>query len=172
MRTSTFSRVFLGSVAAAVIVASLSGCSIGRLAARGHLPDPDKLAKIEPGKTDKDQVEQLIGSPSSVAAFDKETWYYISEEQKRVAFFAPEVLKRNVVIVHFDDKGVVSSVDDKGLKDAHNVQPVARTTPTLGQKYTLIEQLLGNFNRYRSKTRKAPSGNGSSIPGEGGVPGG
>lgn len=170
MRTSIFSRVFLGSVAAGMLTASLSGCA-ARIAERGHLPDTTKLAEIKPGKTTRNQVEQLIGSPSSVAAFDKNVWYYISEEQKTVAFFAPKVDKRKIVIIHFNDKGVVSSIDDKGLKDAQNITPVARTTPTLGQKYTLLEQLIGNFNTYRSKKRKAPKDN-SAVPGAGGLPGG
>jgi outer membrane protein assembly factor BamE (lipoprotein component of BamABCDE complex) len=165
MRTSTFSRTFLGSVAAAALVLSLSACE-SRLAARGHLPDPEKLAEIKPGEMTKDEVAEILGSPSSVAPFEGDTWYYISEQQKRVAFFAPEVTDRKIVILRFDDQGVVKEIDDKGLEAARQVDPVGRTTPTLGQDLTAIEQLLGNFNRYRSKDRKAPEGGpGPSIPG-------
>ena len=57
---------------------TLAGCSTGEIETHGNQVDPDALAEVVPGRTDRTQVELLIGSPSSWSNFDDSTWYYIS----------------------------------------------------------------------------------------------
>src|SRR5271156_6192214 len=96
---------------------ALTACSIP-VNQRGNLPKPDALQQVKPGVTDKETVARLLGTPSTVAAFDTNTWYYISRETKQIAFLDPKVLDQEVVVVNFDDKGIVAAVDHKGLSDA------------------------------------------------------
>ncbi|HUK60078.1 MAG TPA: outer membrane protein assembly factor BamE, partial [Stellaceae bacterium] len=81
----------------------------------GNLPEADKVSQIKPGSTDKATVTQLLGSPSSIAEFDGNTWYYISAKTRRVPVRLPEVLDQQVVAVHFDKDGIVSGVDHRTL---------------------------------------------------------
>ena len=119
-----------------------------RIATHGNLPDPEKLAEIVPGQVGKGEVAEILGSPSSIAAFNEETWYYISERKETTAFLAPDVTDRKVVIVRFDDKGVVSSIEALGLEDGRNVELVERATPTAGNEMTILEQVLGNMGKF------------------------
>jgi outer membrane protein assembly factor BamE (lipoprotein component of BamABCDE complex) len=123
-----------------------------RIATHGNLPDPEKLAEIVPGQVAKSEVSEILGSPSSVAAFDEETWYYISERKETTAFLAPDVTDRKVVVVRFDSKGIVSSVETLGLEDGRNVELVERATPTAGNEISILEQVLGNMGRYNKDT--------------------
>jgi len=132
----------------AVGAAILAAACAPRVATHGNLPDPDKLAEIVPGKVAKDQVVEILGSPSSIAAFNEETWYYISERQETTAFLAPDVTDRKVITIRFDKKGTVTSVDTRGLDEARVIQPVDRKTPTAGNEITIIQQLLGNLGRF------------------------
>jgi len=143
-----------------VVAASLSALTACGLPVddRGNLPKPDLLAQIKPGVTDKQTVIRLIGSPSSVAAFDDKTWYYISRETKQVAFLKPELLDQQVVVVHFDDKGIVTAVDHKGLKDAQTMTPNPNATPAQGRKFTFLEQLIGNFGKFNNTPASTPGG--------------
>lgn len=125
-----------------------------RIATHGNLPDPEKLAEIVPGKISRDEVAEILGSPSSIAAFNQETWYYISERMETTAFLAPDVTERKVVVIRFDDKGLVSSVDTLGLADGRNVELVDRTTPTAGKELNVIQQMLGNMGRFNTSTDK------------------
>src|SRR5579884_3637775 len=111
---------------------------------RGHLPDRDRLAEIHPGQTTKDQVVKILGTPSSTGIFDDKNWYYISRKTEQVAFFDKDVLDQQVYVVRFDDKGVVSGVDHKDLKDARLIEPAPGATPAPGRELTFIEQILGN----------------------------
>ncbi len=131
----------------AAVALAVVACS-PRIDSRGNLPDPDKLAEIKPGKHSRNDVAEILGSPSSIAVFDQETWYYISKRTETVAFFEADVAERQVVIVHFDKKGVVTGVETLGLERSHAVEPVERETPTAGAEMTIMQQLLGNMGRF------------------------
>jgi len=128
---------------------TLEACT-SRIAIRGNLPDPDLLANIEVGHVNKRDVGEMIGSPSSVAPFQGETWYYISERTETVAFLKPEVLERKVVIIRFDDKGIVKEKKSFGLEAGQDIEMVARVTPTAGNELSLIKQLFGNIGRFNN----------------------
>lgn len=132
-------------VVSATIV--LTGCA-ANVEQRGNLPTKDEIAQIHPGKTTKDQVTQILGSPSSIGVFDDKDWYYISRRTSQVAFFDPSVLDQEVYVIDFNEDGVVRAVDHKTLRNAEKIVPVARTTPAPGRKLTFLEQLIGNLGRF------------------------
>src|SRR5580704_8822734 len=123
---------------AAAAVIALAGCAIS-VDQRGKLPDPDRIAEVQPGKTSKDQVIKILGSPSSSSTFDDNTWYYISRKTKQVAFFQPEVLDQQVFVINFDDKGVVKDLNHKTLADGANVTPAPGSTPAPGRELSFME---------------------------------
>ena len=134
---------------AIAITILVSGC-VARIDQRGNLPDADAVLSIQPGVQTKDQVSQLLGTPSSVGTFDDKTWYYISKRTKTTAFFDPDVIDQQVLCIKFDDAGVVKKVDLYGMNEALAIEPVSRTTPTYGQKLTLLQQLFGNIGRFNT----------------------
>jgi len=125
----------------------LAACE-SRVGTRGNLPDPDLIESLEMGISGRDEVTQMLGSPSSVAIFDFETWFYISERTETTAFFEPEVVDRKILIVKFDKQGTLASLSGFGLEASHNVEPVERTTPTAGNDVTVLDQILGNLGRF------------------------
>ena len=115
---------------------------------RGNLPDKSKLAEIEPGVTTKQMVSQILGTPSSVSTFSDKTWYYISRRTEQTAFFDPEVLDQQVVVVGFDEGGVVREVQHLNLADSRPVDPSSRETPSAGKELGFVEQLIGNLGKF------------------------
>ncbi len=139
-------RPFL-SVALIVCTVGLGACA-PKVEQRGAMPDIDAIASIVPQKSNKTDVERSLGSPSSINVFGEETWMYIGETTESFAFLDHKVNERSVLIVSFDDKGIVKDVQAHGLDEARDVQPVERKTPTVGKNMTAIEQLIGNLNRF------------------------
>ncbi len=136
--------------AALALALALASCGIP-VDQRGNLPDERNLSQIKPGETDKATVTRLIGSPSSVAAFDPNTWYYISQKTKTVAFFRTDVLDQEVIAITFDEDGKVKSISNRGLQDAEAVTPNPNVTPTKGREFSTIEMFLGNFGKFVNK---------------------
>jgi outer membrane protein assembly factor BamE (lipoprotein component of BamABCDE complex) len=131
----------------ALVAVALVGCQ-PTIDQRGNLPDKKKVAEIEPGVTTKEMVSQILGTPSSVSTFSDKTWYYISRRTEQTAFFDPEVLDQQVVVVAFDEGGVVREVQHLNLADSRPVDPTARETPSAGKELGFMEQLIGNLGKF------------------------
>jgi outer membrane protein assembly factor BamE (lipoprotein component of BamABCDE complex) len=144
MRTITRLRALLPLTAAAAVLAACSPT----IDQRGNLPDADNVLAIQPGQSTKDEVVQLLGTPSTIATFSEQTWYYISKRTETVAFFTPDVVDQQVLIVKFDESEVVEQVALLGMEDAVEFDMVDRETPTYGQRLTILQQLLGNVGRF------------------------
>ncbi len=134
-------------VALGLAAAPLSACSPA-VDVRGNVPDTDSVLAIQPGVQDKDQVAQLLGSPSSIGTFDDRKWYYISKRTETMAFFEPDVIDQQVVAIEFDDAGVVQTVELYGLEDGFEIEAVDRETPTFGTSLSVFQQLFGNIGRF------------------------
>ena len=141
----------LGGVKTLVIVTAvlLAGCAQLRQH-KGVILDPQLAAAIQPGVDNKDSVEKALGRPSFVGQFTPNDWYYVSRDVNQVAFRNPRVTKQTVLIVRFDQKGNVASVQRTGKELVMNVHPTSRTTPTLGRKQTFFEELFGNIGSVSS----------------------
>lgn len=135
-------------LAFAIALSLLAGACTPAVDLRGNLPTPESLAQIQPGKTTRDEVQTLLGTPSTTATFGDESWQYISSRTETTAFFKPEVKDRKVVSISFDRSGVVKDVVQRGLEDGVDVKIVERETPTAGKELSILEQLVGNVGKF------------------------
>ena len=79
-------------------------------------------------------------------------------------------LTQNVVVVNFDEKGVLTTVHTLDKNDALPVSVIARTTPSPGTEASFMQQLLGNIGRF-NPTGAGPTGSqGANGSGLGGAP--
>jgi outer membrane protein assembly factor BamE (lipoprotein component of BamABCDE complex) len=149
---------------------SLLGCSAALLLGacskdvitHGYQVDQHRLAMIEPGTTSREEVARLLGTPSSIAPFDDQTWYYITQRYERANFFMEDLVAQDVYTVRFDDRGLVHSVQASGMENATEIDPDPDETRTMGNELSVVEQFLGNIGRFNTE---APGGVGSRRPG-------
>ena len=130
-----------------VFLIMLQSCS-NKTIITGNLPDPDLLANIEVGQVSKNEVLELLGSPSTKATFNDNDWYYVSEKISTRAFFHPEVINRKVLIIQFDKREIVKKIKQLSLKDGVKIEMVDRITPTAGKEMTILKQIFGNVGRF------------------------
>jgi outer membrane protein assembly factor BamE (lipoprotein component of BamABCDE complex) len=137
-------------LAAVLVAGALASCA-PMVHTDGQIPDPVKLASIQLGVQTQEEVAEMLGTPSSVGTFDPNTWYYISKRTSTTAFLEPDVLEQRVVVINFDESGVVRGMRLYGLNDATEISPVGRSTPTKGKELTVLDQMIGNLNRYSAR---------------------
>ena len=140
-----FRRILL----AGLLASGLAACA-PQVDTRGNLPDPETVLEVQPGVHDRDQVATILGSPSTVATFEDDTWYYISRRTEKIAFFDPEVVDQQVLVVKFGQDGLVADMAVYGVEDGQVIEPVERTTPTSGRELTILQQLFGNIGRFNT----------------------
>jgi outer membrane protein assembly factor BamE (lipoprotein component of BamABCDE complex) len=124
------------------------GACVPQVSNHGYRLDEAALAQIEPGRTTRDEILQLLGSPSTLTTFDDSVWYYVSQRTERMSFYQEDVVNRDVVSVTFDELGTVAQIDRHGLEQGHEVSLVERETPTAGSELTALEQFIGNIGRF------------------------
>ncbi len=140
----------LRRVALALAVAALAaGCS-PIVHVHGYTPRAAELETVKAGVDTRDSVLRKLGRPSTIGSFDAKEWFYISLRSETYAFYEPEVTEQRVVLVEFDDAGMVREVGRYGLEDGRVIDLVTRTTPSSGRKLTILQQIFQNLGKYRS----------------------
>jgi outer membrane protein assembly factor BamE (lipoprotein component of BamABCDE complex) len=154
-------RACLVAVAACLL---FGGCSIfeAQPTLRGNRVDADQLKELVPGTSTRADVTALIGSPTARATFDDNTWIYISEVTRPRIARTQGVLSQDVVVLGFNDQGILKDVQRLNQEDALPVTVVARSTPSPGTEASFLQQLFGNIGRFNafgpSQGQTAPSG--------------
>lgn len=148
----TMGNTGLGRIKAVVLMALVAGAGLAACSpttnVRGHVIEPRLVQAIQPGVDDQASVKAMLGTPSVTATFTDKRWYYVSRTTEQLAFFKPEVLEQQIVMVAFDDSGVVQDVRNIDLAEAEKVNPVNDETPTRGRELGFWEQIFGNIGRF------------------------
>ena len=122
-------------------------------AQRGNMLEDYQIKQIAPGVHGKTDVLKLLGSPTTQAPFDDNTWYYLGQNTEKTGIFDPEVKKERIVVVTFGPDGLVNSVRDVP-PDRVDVPIESAQTPTRGNEPTIMQQFLGNIGRFNTDKDK------------------
>lgn len=137
-------RTFAAALATVLLVA---GCA-AEVSVHGVALDPEDVADVAPGQSDKADVESKLGTPSTVGTFNADVWYYMSETRAQKAFFDPKVLERKIIAITFDEQALVEDVYTYTEVDGQEIKIASRVTPTAGNELTILQQLFGNLGRF------------------------
>lgn len=138
------------AVACLVIGLPLAGCSFfqAQSTTRGDPVDTDAIKQLTPGTTTAADVTALLGSPTARETFDDNSWIYISQITRPRVGRLPGVLQQRVVVLNFDNNGVLQHVKVYDKADSKNVTMAPGTTPTPGAQASVLQQLFGNIGRF------------------------
>ncbi|NBX65815.1 MAG: outer membrane protein assembly factor BamE [Proteobacteria bacterium] len=130
---------------------ALTACAPTRNTNGMYLDEVD-ITKLQAGTSTRADVLQTLGTPSTTAVFDENTWYYVGQKTEKNAFFDAKVTDKKVYEVKFNEEGVLASIQQvEG--SAINVPIVRRKTPTSGHDLTAAQQLLGNLGRFNKSSK-------------------
>jgi outer membrane protein assembly factor BamE (lipoprotein component of BamABCDE complex) len=151
---------------AAVIALALGGLTASFTAGcapqidrRGYVADETQPQDVQSGVDTKSTVLTRLGSPSTIAAFDPNAWYYISDVKERRTYHLAKTVSRSVIAVKFGENDVVSDVKTYTLADGRVFNYSDRKTPTRGRELSLIEQIFGNIGRTTTMPEDDELGN-------------
>ena len=151
-----------GRMAALVTAVGLLGACTGIREHRGFVIDPQLAQGIQVGVDNKDSVAKSMGRPTFTGQFDPNDWYYVSQDTKEVGFTHPNVQKAEILHVRFDQAGNVASVDKGDKRRIAQVRPMKGSTPTMGRKKSLIDELFSNIGTVGAAGLPGSGGGGPS----------
>ena len=128
----------------------LTGCAassgtnsgLSQTTQHGYVVSPTALEQVPVGSS-RDQVMIALGSPTTIANYDTDVFYYISQTRQRSVQFLPDkVVDQRVVAVYFNDDDRVEQIADYGIQDGKVFDFISRTTPTGGRDQSFVQQVL------------------------------
>lgn len=154
------------ALAGALAMAPIAGCSFFEAPEqpRGNRVDADLLRELVPGTSSRADAAALLGSPTAKATFDENTWIYIgSMTQLRIAR-TQSIVSQDVVVLSFDNGGILRSIKRTDLDDAYSVGMVSRATPSPGNDTSFMQQLFGNVGRFSAGAPSRSTGPSGGAP--------
>ena len=136
-----------------------SGCKVNKVSKNhGFISLETKFEKIQINKTNKNDLIKTIGHPSSISEFDENKWFYIERKKTNQSLFKlgiKKINKNNILIVDFNNKGLV---ENKKLIDLNNMNDVKYVKKITQKEFDQDNTIYNIFSSLREKIN-APARN-------------
>jgi len=110
---------------------------------RGYVLQEEALDQVPVGSS-RDQVNFVLGTPTTTATLDGDVYYYITQKVERIPGGDPTVIDQRVLAVYFDKAQRVTRIARYGLEDGRVIDSVSRKTATGGREQTFLGQVVQN----------------------------
>src|SRR3546814_3506686 len=123
------------------------------------LPGPADVAGSQPGSHIRQDIIDLLGSPSTVSTFEDRKRYYIGQKTQQVAFMKPEVLDRNVLVITFDETGLVEGTQhyemrsEEHTSELQSLMRISYAVCCLKKKNTSKNTIINMHHNYTHESK-------------------
>lgn len=136
------------------LLLSATGC-IKNHYTSGHLFEKSELEKLHHAKN-KDDVESILGTPSSISSFGLETWFYITSKKEQIAFFKSKIIEQNIVEITFNSDNSINTVYYYNENNAKEIKLIEEFTVSKGTESSTIQKFFYNVGRFRENKQVDP----------------
>ncbi len=135
-----------------LLILAVSNCSTKKLEITHGLVNLDKKKdNITIGKSNKNDILDIFGPPSTVSTFDEDIWIYIELKkvnQSIVKLGKKRIKKNNTLIVKFDNRSLVNKVD---FIDIENLNQLKLSDKVTEKEFTTNNMLFNVLTNLREK---------------------
>jgi outer membrane protein assembly factor BamE (lipoprotein component of BamABCDE complex) len=134
------------------LLIALNAC-VSKVDKRGYMFDMSDHNLLQEGITSKERVLKIMGSPTLISDLDSdEAWIYYAEDLKRLLFFKPDVISRDVLVVRFNEVGTIRELSRIDLNDEEKqLQFAANFTNVESRKIGFLKSLFSNVGQVKSQ---------------------
>ena len=143
----------------------VTNCSFKPVVKHHGVPSLEKKqSSLVVNETNKNDIKEILGNPSTKSKFDNDVWIYIERKQTQSRlknFGKMKIFKNDVLVLELDNYGVLKKKEFYNLKDMNNLQVTEATTGTGFKKNTFIYEFMSSMRQkindplgQRAKERK------------------
>ena len=117
----------------------------------------EKFKKITINKTNKNDMLKIIGPPSSVSNFNKNKWFYIERMKTNQSIFKlgiKKINKNNILIVEFNNKGILKNKKILNLNDMNDIKFVKAITEKDFKQNNILFNILSSLREKANAPTK------------------
>ena len=143
----------------------VSNCSFKPVVKHHGVPFLEKKqASLIVNKSNKNDITQILGTPSTRSKFDNDIWIYIERKQtqsKIKNLGKMKIFKNDVLVLELDNYGILKKKEFYNKNDMENIQIVESTTESGFKKNSFIYDFMSSMRQkindplgQRAKKRK------------------
>jgi len=131
----------------AILFFQLNSCGLKVVETHGQIYEKNTNFKdLQVGKTTKNEIVELLGSPSTTSNFDDEqSWIYISSEFKKFVFLDGSNTDQKILILSFN-QNTLKNKELLSKNDINNIKYEETLTDSRGKKVNWIKEFFTNLN--------------------------
>ena len=128
-----------------ILCFSVTGCS--KLVEQNGVPiNNETFQDLIIGSSTKNQVKKNLGEPLMIDNHNEETWIYFSQKIEKIAFFAPRLNERTVLLLKFKNNKLINK-ESFTQKDSKIIDISTKKVISGGRKLTVLQQIFGNIGK-------------------------
>ena len=130
-----------------ILFFQLNSCGLKVVENHGQIYEKNiNFKELQVGKTTKNEIVQLLGSPSTTSNFDDEqSWIYISSEFKKFVFLDGSNTDQKILILSFN-QNTLKNKELLSKNDINNIKYEETLTDSRGKKVNWIKEFFTNLN--------------------------
>ena len=131
----------------AILFFQLNSCGLKVIENHGQIYEKNiNFKELQVGKTTKNEIVELLGSPSTTSNFDNEqSWIYISSEFKKFIFLDGSNTDQKILILSFN-QNTLKNKELLSKNDINNIKYEETLTDSRGKKVNWIKEFFTNLN--------------------------
>ena len=145
-----------------IILLFLTNCSINKVSDNhGIKLSENKLNQILLQDTNQNDALKILGPPSTISEFDKNTWIYINRTKttKNILTLGDrKIIKNDILVLKFNNRGVLEEKEFFSLDDMNNIKFDKQTTDKdFGNSsfmYSVLSSLREKINAPTKRRKK------------------
>ena len=143
----------------------LSNCSFKPVVKHHGVPYLEKKqAKLIVNESNKNDIQKILGSPSTTSKFDNDVWIYIERKQtqsKLKNLGRMKIFQNNVLVLEIDNYGILKKKEFYNKDDMEDIKIVEATTEAGFKRNSFVYDFMSSMRQkindplgQRAKKRK------------------
>ena len=129
----------------------VSNCTLKPVIKHHGVPNLEKKqVSLLVNKTNKNEIKDILGHPSTKSKFDNDLWIYIERTQtqsKLTKLGKMKISKNDILVLEIDKYGILKKKEFYNIDDMNNVKIVDATTEAGFKKSSFIYDFMSSMRQ-------------------------
>ena len=129
----------------------VTNCSFKPVVKHHGVPFLEKKQKtLVVNETNKNDIKEILGNPSTKSKFDNDVWIYIERKQTQSNLKnlgKNKIFKNDVLVLELDNYGILKKKEFYNQKDMKNLKITEATTKSGFKKNTFIYEFMSSMRQ-------------------------
>jgi len=129
----------------------VANCSFKKVVKHHGVPFLEKKqSSLVINKTNKNDIIEILGNPSTKSKFDNDVWIYIERKQtqsKLTNLGKMKIYKNDVLVLEIDNYGILKKKDFYNKDDMKNLEIVKSTTESGFRRNTFLYDFMSSMRQ-------------------------